>query len=165
MHYWPAPLAASAHMQTIVTGPNRSPLLRQSELHKPVLEFLGRTQLCCAVMRQATLFGSYNRQIVGLQDGGCVALDWWKGSNSHLQHPSASTPIVLILHGLTGGSQEGYIKWMARAVAASGWRAVVMNYRGCAGLPLTSPKCYDAVSTGDIRAAIVHIRRCATRDP
>ena len=62
--------------------------------------------------------------------------------------------------GTAGGSQEGYIKWMCRAVAASGWRAVVLNYRGCAGLPLTSPKCYDAVSTGDVRAAVVHIRRC-----
>lgn len=63
---------------------------------------------------------------------------------------------------VAGGSQEGYVKWMCRAVAASGWRACVLNYRGCAGLPLTSPKCYDAVSTGDVRAAIVHIRRYAT---
>jgi hypothetical protein len=59
--------------------------------------------LCRAVLRQATLFGSYNREIVGLQDGGCVALDWWKGSQQlRLQHTASSTPIVLILHGLTG---------------------------------------------------------------
>lgn len=64
-----------------------------------------------------------------------------------------------------GGSHEGYVKWMARAVDASGWRAVVLNYRGCAGLPLTSPKCYDAVSTGDVRAAIAHIRRHVTSEP
>lgn len=72
--------------------------------------------MCCAVLRQATLVGAYNRQVVGLQDGGCVALDWWKGACSRLQHGSTETPIVLILHGLTGAPhpQQAYILYVAK---------------------------------------------------
>ena len=39
-----------------------------------------------------------------------------------------------------GGSDEGYCKWMCAAAHARGWRPVVMNFRGCNGLELTSPK-------------------------
>ena len=39
-----------------------------------------------------------------------------------------------------GGSDEGYCKWMCAAAHGRGWRPVVMNFRGCNGLELTSPK-------------------------
>ena len=42
--------------------------------------------------------------------------------------------------GATGGSDEGYCKWMCAAAYQRGWRPVVMNFRGCNGLELTSPK-------------------------
>ena len=53
------------------------------------------------------------------------------------------------------------MKWMCRAAAQRGWRAVVMNYRGCAGLALTTPMCYNAVHTHDIHEAVEHICECA----
>ena len=36
-------------------------------------------------------------------------------------------------HCMAGGSAEGYCKLICAAAAAKGWRAVVLNYRGCAG--------------------------------
>eukprot|EP00892_Ulva_mutabilis_P003947 jgi/Ulvmu1/1924/UM012_0084.1 len=125
--YWPAPLAFSAHAQTMLT-----------------------------VLRQGTALGNFYREVRGMRDGGCIALDWWRGSEVPGSHEGAA-PIVLILHGITGGSQEGYVKWMCRAAERRGWRAVVMNYRGCAGLALTTPVCYNAVHTHDIHEAVEHI--------
>ena len=57
----------------------------------------------------------------------------------------------------TGGSGEGYCKWMCSCMAAKGWRSVVLNYRGCAGLELTSPTLYCASFTDDVHLAVEEI--------
>lgn len=38
-----------------------------------------------------------------------------------------------------------------------GYRAIVVNFRGCAGVPLTSPQLYSAGHTDDIRQAVTYI--------
>jgi len=38
-----------------------------------------------------------------------------------------------------------------------GYRAVVVNFRGCAGVPLTSPRLYSGGTTDDIRVALMYI--------
>jgi abhydrolase domain-containing protein 1/3 len=45
------------------------------------------------------------------------------------------------------------------AAAARGWRAVVLNLRGCGGLPLTSARGYNALQTHDLHVAITSIQR------
>lgn len=60
---------------------------------------------------------------------------------------------------VAGGSHEGYIKWACAAAASRGWRAVVLNMRGCNGLPLTSARGYNAINTGDVHVAVQSIRR------
>lgn len=60
---------------------------------------------------------------------------------------------------VTGGSREGYCKWMCASTSAKGWRPVVLNYRGCAGLELTSPSVYCASFTDDIHLAVEEIQR------
>ena len=57
----------------------------------------------------------------------------------------------------TGGSREGYCKWMCASIAEKGWRPVVLNYRGCAGLELTSPAVYCASFTDDVHLAVEEI--------
>ena len=64
-----------------------------------------------------------------------------------------------------GGSQEGYVKWLCRAAHRSGARAVVLNYRGCGGLALLTPRCYNAVFTADIHETVHYLRLCAPRHP
>ena len=56
-----------------------------------------------------------------------------------------------------GGSREGYCKWMCASIAEKGWRPVVLNYRGCAGLELTSPAVYCASFTDDVHLAVEEI--------
>jgi hypothetical protein len=42
--------------------------------------------------------------------------------------------------GVNGGSHEGYVKWACTAAQHRGWRAVVLNLRGCNGLDVSSPR-------------------------
>lgn len=60
-----------------------------------------------------------------------------------------------------GGSTEGYVKWCCEAVHRAGYRAVVLNYRGCGGLTLTTERCYNAVFTDDIHEVVHYLRRYA----
>jgi predicted alpha/beta-fold hydrolase len=60
---------------------------------------------------------------------------------------------------LPGGSHEGYVKWACVAAASRGWRAVVLNMRGCNGLPLTSARGYNAINTADLHVAVQSIHR------
>jgi predicted alpha/beta-fold hydrolase len=63
---------------------------------------------------------------------------------------------------IPGGSHEGYCKGAAMAAAARGWRAVVLNLRGCGGLPLTSARGYNALQTHDVHVAVSSIQRWGT---
>ena len=46
---------------------------------------------------------------------------------------------------------------MCTSIAEKGWRPVVLNYRGCAGLQLTSPAVYCASFTDDVHLAVQEI--------
>jgi predicted alpha/beta-fold hydrolase len=42
-------------------------------------------------------------------------------------------PLVILLHGLTGSSQSGYIKGLQQALLEQGLRSAALNFRGCSG--------------------------------
>nr|VWO94912.1 Mitogen-activated protein kinase (EC [Ganoderma boninense] len=76
---------------------------------------------------------------------------------------SDDTPIIVTFHGLTGGSNEAYVRSILAPACASvedgglGYRAVVVNFRGCAGTPVTSEKLYHCGNTDDARQALMYI--------
>ncbi|KAJ7172499.1 Alpha/Beta hydrolase protein [Mycena filopes] len=102
----------------------------------------------------------YNRKLIRLEEGGTIGLDFAPADFSAVKEDA---PIIVVLHGLTGGSYESYVRAVlvpaCKPVAEGGlgYRAVVVNYRGCAGVPVTSPQLYSAGHTGDIRQALVYI--------
>jgi predicted alpha/beta-fold hydrolase len=55
---------------------------------------------------------AFRRTTLPLADGGHVTLDW-RGT------PAPGTPILLVLHGLTGGSEERYAQHMIEAAEAA----------------------------------------------
>jgi len=59
-------------------------------------------------------------------------------------------PLVILLHGLTGSSQSGYIKGLQVVLLQQGLRSVVLNFRGCSGDYNHSSRCYHSGETGDI---------------
>ncbi|KAI0357834.1 AB-hydrolase YheT [Trametes cingulata] len=103
----------------------------------------------------------YERKLLQLPDEGIVAVD--------VSPPFTSEPIakgenvLLVAHGLTGGSHEAYVRALVARVTQSkqtgglGFRAVVLNFRGCNGTPLTTPRLYHAGSSDDIRHVVLWI--------
>lgn len=62
-------------------------------------------------------------------------------------------PMLLVLHGLSGGSYEVYLRHCVAPLLADGrdWAVVVVNARGCANSVLTSGLLFNARATWDIR--------------
>eukprot|EP00547_Thalassionema_nitzschioides_P006580 CAMPEP_0194209518 /NCGR_PEP_ID=MMETSP0156-20130528/7615_1 /TAXON_ID=33649 /ORGANISM="Thalassionema nitzschioides, Strain L26-B" /LENGTH=552 /DNA_ID=CAMNT_0038936705 /DNA_START=109 /DNA_END=1767 /DNA_ORIENTATION=+ len=101
------------------------------------------------------------REVVAMsQDGAQIALDW--------ELPVSDTPdlkkealhgpfrknLVLILHGINNDTSFGYMRSLMRACTKRGWAAVGMNFRGCGGISLSTPRGYNGAYTGDLRCVI-----------
>ncbi|EOY12361.1 Esterase/lipase/thioesterase family protein isoform 3 [Theobroma cacao] len=66
----------------------------------------------------------YRRECLRTKDDGTIALDW--ASDDHRSLP-ADAPILILLPGLTGGSQDSYVKHMLVKARSKGWRVVVLH--------------------------------------
>ncbi|KAG8740273.1 hypothetical protein FRC10_004528 [Ceratobasidium sp. 414] len=95
-------------------------------------------------------------------DNGALALDFTAASNV-----AESSPVAVVLRGLTGGSHEHYIRALLADLTspAVGFRAVIVNARGCAGAPVTSPRLYHGGTTDDLRCALLYIHACFPSAP
>ncbi|CAG8488913.1 1534_t:CDS:2 [Paraglomus brasilianum] len=102
----------------------------------------------------------YERTLVTTPDGGQFTLDWTPPTS---QKPFDDTPIVVVLHGLTGGSHESYIRSLLESLTnpPHNYRAVVFNARGCAESKITTPQMYCAAYTEDLRIALKQIQNRA----
>lgn len=64
-------------------------------------------------------------------------------------------PVLIVLPGLTGGSDAVYVRDTVSAFAASGhWEICVINPRGCGGSRITSEFLYNPRATWDLRQVI-----------
>lgn len=97
----------------------------------------------------------YDREFVPTEDGGEVALDWEIGG----LELEASTPTVLILHGLVGCSESYYVVFLIDVLRKKGWRCAVLNARGCGGSVLKTPEPFCASRTEDLRETVKHIKK------
>ena len=75
------------------------------------------------------------REILTLDDGGVLALDW--AANLPAECDKDDAPVLLFLSGITGSSSDNYVKYCMLDGMHHGYRPVVMNYRGCGGISLT----------------------------
>jgi uncharacterized protein len=101
----------------------------------------------------------FRREMFPVVAGGTVALDW-------LGEPEPEriegSDVLVVLHGLTGGSHERYVQWLvSTAVHDRGMVAVVLNARGCAGTDLSSAQGYCGSWTEDVRTVAREVRRRA----
>ncbi|KAI0640880.1 AB-hydrolase YheT [Trametes meyenii] len=103
----------------------------------------------------------YDRKLIRLLDGGTLSLDFTPPDDRCCL--PADTPIIVAFHGLTGGSNEAYVRSIIAPATTSsqdgglGYRAVVVNFRGCAGTPVTSEQLYHCGNTDDARQALMYI--------
>ncbi|KAJ7475904.1 AB-hydrolase YheT [Mycena latifolia] len=108
----------------------------------------------------------YQRQLLRLLDGGTLGLDFTPPDASTVRDDA---PIIVVQHGLTGGSHEPYVRAILAPACTPvdqgglGYRAVVVNFRGC--VPLTSAKFYTAAQTDDLRQALIYITKLYPKAP
>ncbi|KAJ2513024.1 hypothetical protein GGI11_004548 [Coemansia sp. RSA 2049] len=98
----------------------------------------------------------YDRELIVTQDGGTIGLDW---SPPFEEMPEDNCPIVILSHGLSGGSRETYVQKTVKQLTSKPYRfrVVVVNFRGCAGVQLTTHILYNGGFTSDYGFAVDHI--------
>ncbi|XP_034181993.1 abhydrolase domain containing Hydr1 isoform X2 [Osmia lignaria lignaria] len=141
-------------------GPFRSFLEEQVPLVRnkfwPTLWcFESRAQTIIASLLRSRILPliNYRREILTLSDGGEVALDWAE------EGCSVTSPIVIILPGLTGASQAEYIKCLVSSAKKVGIRCVIFNNRGLGGVELKTPRMYCAANSDDLSEVIEHVKK------
>jgi len=75
-------------------------------------------------------------------------------------------PMLVLLHGLSGGSHELYLRHvLAPLIGDGGWEACVVNSRGCSMTKITSSILYNARATWDIRQTVKWLRKTYPNRP
>ncbi|CEP60140.1 putative carboxylic ester hydrolase LALA0_S01e03928g [Lachancea lanzarotensis] len=70
-----------------------------------------------------------------------------------------SKPMLIVLHGLTGGSHEAYVRSLVNKMTTKfEFEACVLNSRGCSESCITTPQLYNGVWTDDIRHFVKKLR-------
>ncbi|KAH7860024.1 hypothetical protein Vadar_008259 [Vaccinium darrowii] len=116
---------------------------------------------------------TYRRQLFHASDGGTIALDWLLktdvSGDDIYQNSSMSkddtTPIMVVIPGLTSDSASAYLKHLAFDTAKQGWNVVISNHRGLGGISVTSDCFYNAGWTEDTRAVIDYLHHKYTKAP
>lgn len=116
--------------------------------------FNGHLMTVFGVLFRPLISLTFERDIIPVDNvGGTIALDWHR-------RPRPGQAILFILHGLTGGSDNEYIRWMIDAASSQlDLSCVVAHARGCGQSELTSPQSFCAANTDDVRAAVNYIRK------
>ncbi len=84
----------------------------------------------------------YRRERWETPDGDFIDLDWLDGSRE--------APLLLLFHGLEGGSASHYATALMAAVQARGWTGVVAHFRGCSGEPNRLPRAYHSGDSDEV---------------
>jgi uncharacterized protein len=63
-------------------------------------------------------------------------------------------PTLVMVHGLEGSSQSGYMQGLAERAFLGGWNAVRLNQRNCGGTEHLTPTLYHSGLSGDYRAVL-----------
>ncbi|KAL3457816.1 Alpha/Beta hydrolase protein [Aspergillus heterothallicus] len=81
--------------------------------------------------------------------------------------PSDDTkPMLVVLHGLSGGSHELYLRHVLHPLIADReWEACVINSRGCAQTKISTGVLYNARATWDVRQAVKWLRKAFPNRP
>mmetsp|Transcript_42 Transcript_42/g.56 ORF Transcript_42/g.56 Transcript_42/m.56 type:complete len:664 (+) Transcript_42:164-2155(+) len=81
------------------------------------------------------------------------------GIKAKIIHGPIDIPVIIILHGINNNASFGYIRSLSCTFAQRGWASCAMNFRGCGGKKLRSPRGYNAAYTGDLRNVVLNISK------
>lgn len=72
----------------------------------------------------------------------------------HWQAKPRERPTLILVHGLEGSSESGYMLGLAERAFGAGWNAVRLNQRNCGGTESLTPTLYNSGLSGDYRAVL-----------
>lgn len=97
------------------------------------------------IVRRPKIWFKEHWQRIDLPDGDFVDLVW-DASN----YQDRSKPVALLLHGMEGGIQSGYVRGLMQGFSKHGYRPVLMHFRGCSGFPNRLLRSYHCGDTYDL---------------
>jgi predicted alpha/beta-fold hydrolase len=100
----------------------------------------------------------YRRQRIDTPDGDFVDFDWVDPPQ-----PARDAPLVVLFHGLEGGSGSHYALALMSHLAARGWRGVVPHFRGCSGEPNRLARAYHSGDYSEVGWMLRSIRMLEPR--
>lgn len=103
-----------------------------------------------ALFRKKIKLSESWRERLQTPDDDFIDLDWCG---------EGKQPLVILLHGLTGSSESGYINGLQKTLLDGGYRSVVLNFRGCSGESNNLARCYHSGDTDDINFLYQMIRK------
>lgn len=80
----------------------------------------------------------FQRELFVLSDGGTIALDWVIDHEEGFPKKLSQRPIICMVSGLSGGNDNLYLYSLIREASLLGYKCVIINFRGTAGVKLTS---------------------------
>ncbi|MBI4205842.1 MAG: alpha/beta fold hydrolase [Betaproteobacteria bacterium] len=108
---------------------------------------------------------SYRRERWETPDGDFIDLDWVESQDPGLRiedrgfrsedrgsriEDRKEAPLVVLFHGLEGCSGSHYARALMQAIHSSGWRGVVVHFRGCSGEPNRLPRAYHSGDSAEV---------------
>ena len=92
------------------------------------------------------------RGAVATPDGDLWQFDWLATAHDPL------APLVVMFHGLEGGSGSHYARELFACLGRRRWQGVVPHFRGCPGIPNRLPRAYHSGDHEEIGAMLDAIR-------
>ena len=126
------------------------PLLRARPYIAPAWLRGGNAQTIYPYLLSRPLI-AYRRERCELEDGDFIDIDWLDNRQD--------APLLVIFHGLEGGSCSHYVLSMITKLQELGWRAAVVHFRGCSGSPNRLPRAYHAGDSAEIDWVLHRIHR------
>ena len=92
----------------------------------------------------------YRRERWEIPDGDFVDVDWLHEDSRSAAPDSARKPLVVLFHGLEGGSRSQYAHALMAETARRGCRGVVVHFRGCGGAANRLPRAYHSGDSAEL---------------
>ena len=90
---------------------------------------------------------NYEREKIETPDDDFLNIDWVKGGNQRL---------LVVSHGLEGGSNRHYVKGLVKLFVGNGWDVVAWNNRTCNGEMNRQKVLYHHAASYDLRTVVNH---------